>query len=195
MSIECKMSRILWVFIVSALLVVSPRIIAGEEMSAAEVWELLPKGSDVDDDGEIANYRKLVAQGESIYGVLLNIVRTENTLVASRALSVLCESQGDKRAVVAELGKVLEEKRSRTEPQNDLMLMLLAKAISDMGGKSDKQLLVPLFSHQSEDVRGAAHYFVSRLEEKAVRQSSPIEEEPSPQVNDNGIPAEKALTQ
>ena len=158
----------------------APCTMAAGEMSAAEVRELLPKGPDVDDDREIANYRKLVARGESICGVLLDIVRTEDTLVASRALGVLCESRGDKRAVVAELGKVLEEKRFRTGRKDELMLMLLAKAISDMGEESDGQLLVPLFSHPSEDVRGAARHFAARLEGKGGGPDAPAGEEESP---------------
>ena len=59
------------------MLAISPFAGAGGEMTAAEVWSLLPKGPDIDDDFEIANYEKLVAQGESIYGALLDCCLSE----------------------------------------------------------------------------------------------------------------------
>lgn len=160
------------------LLMALPLARAGEEMPVAEVLALIPKSIDMDDNLEIANYEKLVALGPSIYGALLEIVRTHpDTLVASRALSVLCDARGDKRKVIAELGKVLEEKQFLTGHKNELMLMVLAKAISDMGEGNDKQLLLPLFAHPSEDVREVARHFTDMLEKKAANlPTSPAEE-------------------
>lgn len=156
------------------LFLASPLAKAQGEMTVAEVLSLLPQSPDMDDNLEVANYDKLVAQGQAIYGVLLEIVRTHpDTRVASCALSVLCDAQGDKREVVAELGKVLEEKQFLTDSQNEFMLMVLAKAISDMGEENDKQLLQPLFSHPSEGVREVAVYFTDRLEKKAANLATP----------------------
>ena len=160
------------------LFAVLPLAKAGEGMPVSEVLALLPRGPDVDDDLEIANYEKLVDRGASIYGALLEIVRTHpDTRIASAALSVLCDAQGDKRGVVAELGKVLEEKRFLAGPKNESLLMSLAKAISDMGEASDKQLLQPLFSHPSEGVREVAACFTDRLEKKAATLATSPEEE------------------
>lgn len=160
------------------LFAVLPLAKAEEAMTVAEVLALLPQSPDMDDNIEVANYDKLVAKGQAIYGVLLEIVRTHpDTRVASCALSVLCDAQGDKREVVAELGKVLEEKQFLTDSQNEFMLMVLAKAISDMGEENDKQLLRPLFSHPSEGVREVAVCFTDRLEKKAVNLATPPAEE------------------
>lgn len=167
MSIELH-NAILRVTVALAMLFAALPCAAGSEaMTAEEVFELLPKGADVDDDTEIANYLKLVEQGEAISGILLDMVRTQtNTLIASRALSVLCEAQGDKHGVVAELGSIVDEKRSLTGPKNELMLMVLAKAISDMGEPKDMLLLSPLLTHPSADVRETASYFAERLASK-----------------------------
>ena len=164
-----------WVLAVLAMLcAVLPCAAGGEAMTAEEVFELLPKGADVDDNAEIANYLKLVEQGEAIYGILLDMVRTQtNTLIASRALSVLCEAQGDKHGVVAELGRIVDEKRSLTGSKNELMLMVLSKAISDMGEPEDVPLLSPLLTHPSADVRETASYYAEKLASKVPSRTFP----------------------
>ena len=156
-------------------------------MTAEEVFELLPKGADVDDTAEIANYLKLVEQGEAIYDILLDMVRTQtNTLLASRALSVLCEAQGNKHGVVVELGSIVDEKRSLTGPQNELMLMVLAKAISDMGEPEDVPLLSPLLTHPSANVRETASYYAERLASKVPLGTLPATGGPVANPDDSG---------
>lgn len=176
MSIKSNYLLLAFMAMVAVLV---PCAMAEGGMTAAEVLALLPKGPDFDNN-DIADHLKLVEQGESIYGALLNIVRSNtNSLIASRALGVLRETQGDKRVVVAELGKVLQEKQMLTDPPNERMLMLLAKTISDIGNENDKQLLQPLLSHPSEDVRAVARHFTDRLEKKAANLPMPFSEEPA----------------
>jgi HEAT repeat protein len=149
-------------------------------MSAAEVWELLPKGIDAEDDDEIANYVKLVEQGEAIYGALLDIVRANNDpLIAGRALSVLRASKSDnrnaRRDAVAELGRILYEKRFISDEWESWTLSLMAEAIADMGDAEDAQLLAPLLDHPSGDVRSAGYSGMEKLAAKAVPQDSPVD--------------------
>lgn len=181
--IEANKLTLLCSLTVLALLAVVPCTMADDGLTASEVWSLLPKGPDVDDDFEIANYEKLVAQGKSIYGVLLDIVRSNNSpLVAGRALAVIRASNGAepnaRREVVAELGKVLEERKILSGPLDARMLSLLAEAIADMGDAGDAKLLVPLLDHPNKYVRSACRSSMEKLTAKAVSLDSPVGGEP-----------------
>jgi HEAT repeat protein len=190
MSIEHKKSLPLALMVFGVMLAVSPFALAEGEMSAAEVWELLPKGIDAEDDDEIANYVKLVEQGEAIYGALLDIVRANNDpLIAGRALSVLRASKSDnrnaRRDAVAELGRILYEKRDISDEWESWTLSLMAEAIADMGEAGDSELLAPLLNHPSGDVRSAGYSGMEKLAAKAVESDSPEEKETSAQSNDD----------
>lgn len=167
MFIDNRKSFMAVLVVCGALFAESLSAMAGGEMTPDEVWALLPKGADLEDPREIANYVELVKQGEAIYGALLDIVReNDNPLIAGTALSVLRASKGDKREVVAELGKILHDRQAMTGRLNETMLVLLAEAITDMGDSRDRQLLLPLFSHPSEKVRHAGRYCTDNLAAK-----------------------------
>lgn len=179
MSID-RVKLFLLCLLFGILLAGYPCAAAGGEMSAAEVWELLPKGIDVEDDDEIANYVKLVEQGEAIFRALLDIVRANNDpLIAGRALSVLRASKSDnrnaRRDAVAELGRILYEKRVISDEWESWTLSLMAEAIADMGDAEDAQLLAPLLDHPSGDVRSAGYSGMEKLAAKAVPQDSPVD--------------------
>lgn len=156
----------------AAIAIIECRLAGGTScipMDVEEVWALLPKGGCLDDPREIANYSKLVEQGESIYGSLLSIIRLHTDgFVVSSALSVLRASDGDKREVVAELGKLVEARKSLAGPFEEAGLVSMAEAIADMGEAGDAELLVPLLEHPNGDVRNAARAGMEKLAGKGA---------------------------
>ena len=177
--------------VIGALLATSPCAVAGGEMSAAAVLDLLPTGADMHDPREKANLTKLIDLGEAAFPGLLDIIRTDNSpYVAGRALGVLRSvknaSPEARREVVKELGKVLFERRSVTGVFDERTLCLMAEAIADMGEAGDAMLLVPLLNHPSGDVRHAGYGGMDKLAAKIVIQDSPIDGEPCVQNNDDG---------
>lgn len=114
------------------LFVASPLVRAEREMTAAEVWALLPKGIDSEDENQVMAYRRLVEQGESAYEAMLAVVREcDDSMIASRArylgrrggqraLEALEQVQGRdaNKRVNEEIGKAIASIESRLAVQN-----------------------------------------------------------------------------
>ena len=143
---------------------------------------------DAEDDNEIANYMKLVGQGEAVYDMLLDIVRgTTDPIITSSALSVIRASKGDKKKVVAELGVLLNERKTMSGDTNEAMLVNLVRAIADMGEASDRQLLEPILEHSGGYVRWACNSGMEKLAAKAVASDASAVEEHTEQPDEGSV--------
>jgi hypothetical protein len=84
---------------------------------------------------------------------MMAVVREcDDTCIVSCALAVLIESQGDTRAVVAELKELFAKRLP--EAENEWAMYYLANAIAKMGGEEDADALIPMLGHPGSIVRG-----------------------------------------
>jgi len=133
-------------------------------------WDLLPKGPDLDDMAEINRFQWLIDQGESVWEAMMAIVREcDEPVIASRALSVLLESKGDKRGVVADLKELMTKRLPRADGDEMWLMIDMAKAIAEMGGDEDVDILIPMLDHPRWEVRvNGARFLGWRGGEKAL---------------------------
>lgn len=118
-------------------------------------WALLPKGIDLEDKREIAAIKQLIAEGEAAHEAMLAVVRDcDNLLATSCALSVLKQSQGDKRQVVEELKRLFSARLPMARGLDEMVRVTdIAAALADMGEDEDMDVLLPMLSHPGEEVR------------------------------------------
>lgn len=137
------------------LFVASPLVRAEREMTAAEVWALLPKGIDSEDENQVMAHRRLVEQGKSAYEALLAIVREcDDPYIVSSALAILRSSQGDKSGVVVQLKEYFVSRLQGETRADEIVIVDTASALADMGQEDDLESLIPMLSHSSSQVRG-----------------------------------------
>ena len=117
-------------------------------------WESFPKGIDCEDENQVLAYYRLVEQGESAYEALLAIVREcDDPYVVSSALSILRSSQGDKTEVVSQLKEFLPTRLPGESRDDEIVIVDTASALADMGKDGDLDVLIPMLSNPSWQVR------------------------------------------
>lgn len=148
---------------------------AGEESPAQAVpvpksytdypeWKLLDKiwFCDLPDEDELAARESLIAEGEAAHAAMMAVVREcDNDCIVSCALAVLIESQGDKRAVVAELKDIFAKRLQ--ENADEWTIYYMANAIAEMGGEEDAEVLIPMLDHPGWIVRVNGARFLGRI--------------------------------
>lgn len=120
-------------------------------------WQLLDKiwFCDLMDDDELAARESLLAEGKAAWEAMMAVVREcDNEYVVGSALAILIESQGDKRAVVAELQDLLAKRLPQAGEVDEWTIYSMANAIAKMGGEEDLEVLIPMLNHPRRKVRG-----------------------------------------
>jgi len=129
-------------------------------------WKLLDKiwFCDLMDDDELAAKETLLAEGEAAYEAMMAVVREcDDDCVVSSALAILIESQGDKRAVVAELKDLFAKRLPQAGEVDEWTIYYMANAIAKMGGEEDAEVLIPMLDHSRWIVRVNGARFLGRL--------------------------------
>ena len=127
-------------------------------------WAEFPNAIDMEDENEVMRYRRFVEKGESAYAALMAIVREcDDRFTVSTALAILRESQGDKRAVVAELKDLFAKRLLEAQGDGEWTMCYMADAIADMGGEEDAEVLIPMLDHPGWIVRVNGARFLGRI--------------------------------
>jgi hypothetical protein len=129
-------------------------------------WQLLDKFwfCDLMDDDELAARESLLAEGEAAWEAMMAVVREcDNDCVVGSALAILIESQGDKRAVVAELKDLFAKRLPQAGEVDEWTIYSMANAIAKMGEEEDGDVLIPMLDHSRWIVRVNGARFLGRL--------------------------------
>ena len=117
-------------------------------------WNLLPKSIDLEDENVLADFQRLVDEGEACHEAMLAIVKEcGDSMIASYALSVLRETRGDKKTVVEELKQFFAARFPSAEGDEEFLMTFIAETVADIGTADDMDVLVPMLAHQNMRVR------------------------------------------
>jgi len=141
-----------------------------QPVSKQEVSKLLPRGVDMLDPTEVADYSRLVNLGDRAYPALVELlVEEQNYIIISRILGVFVESKGDKTAPIQAIRNLLRTNAHwRTSVK---MKLVAADVLSKIGDHSDCESLYPLVADDNERVRIVSLRGIAKLgdEECAIR--------------------------
>ena len=117
-------------------------------------WELFPKGFDSEDENAIAAREWLENRGEAAHEALMAIVREcDDPYVVSSALSILRSSQGEKTEIVSQLKEFLATRLPGESRDDEIVIVDTASALADMGKDGDLEVLIPMLSNPSWQIR------------------------------------------
>lgn len=133
-------------------------------------WYLLPKSIDLEDENVLAAFQRLVDEGAAAHEAMVAIAKEcEDSMIASYALSVLRESQGDKREVVVELKQFFAARFPQAEGEEELRMTFIAETLADIGTEEDVAVLAPMLTHPNMRVRYlGAQYLGQRGGQQAI---------------------------
>lgn len=145
-----------WLLVLTVVLTVPAGRLLAEDKTFLDYpeWNGFPKGMDSEDETEMMRYQSLVEKGESAYAGLMAIVREcDDFMFIGRALSIMTDSQGDKREVVGELKTLLGQRLPKAEGDEEWTVYFMANAIAKMGVEEDLMALIPMLGHPGRIVR------------------------------------------
>jgi hypothetical protein len=117
-------------------------------------WELFPKGFDSEDENAIAAREWLENRGEAAHEALMAIVREcDDPYVVGSALSILRSSQGEKTEIVSQLKEFLATRLPGESRDDEIVIVDTASALADMGKDGDLEVLIPMLSNPSWQIR------------------------------------------